>query len=184
MTRSHRHLLIGALALLAATALLAPATRSGATTPVAAPPLPDGDRDAWIGSVPLTWDALRGDVVLLNVWTYGCGNCSRSIPWLKQLHARFAGRDFEIVGVHSPEFAWEKRRSAVVDAVERHGIAYPVVMDNDLAYWSRLDNRYWPAFYLVDRQGRISARFVGETHAGDRQARAIEEAIERLLDAS
>ena len=153
---------------------------AGAVDGRAAPAL-DARPEVWINSAPLDWAALSGKVVLLNVWTYGCGNCKRSLPWLKSLRAQFAARGFEIVGVHSPEFDWERPRSAVAAAVTQHGIAWPVMLDDGLRYWDALGNRYWPAFYLVDRHGRIAGRFYGETHADDAQARHMERLIDRLL---
>lgn len=153
-----------------------------AQEPATAPSF-DPAPDVWISSTPLDWQQLRGKVVLLNVWTYGCGNCTRSLPWLKTVDARYQGRGFELIGIHSPEFAWEKPRTAVAAAVTLRGVDWPVMQDNELAYWRALGNRYWPAFYVVDRNGKIAGRFIGETHAGDDQARAIERLIETLLEA-
>ncbi|MBI5040878.1 MAG: redoxin family protein [Gammaproteobacteria bacterium] len=141
----------------------------------------DSARNVWINSEPLDWETLRGKVVLLNIWTYGCGNCKRSIPWLKSVYSRYGERGLQIVGVHSPEFAWEKPRQAVAAAVEHHGIAWPVMLDNGLGYWTALGNRYWPAFYIVDKQGRVAGYFFGETHAFDGRARTMERLIEKLL---
>lgn len=138
-------------------------------------------RDVWINSEPLDWAMLSGRVVLLNVWTYGCGNCKRSLPWLQSVRERFAARGFEIVGVHSPEFAWERPRPAVAAAVAHHGIGWPVMLDSGFHYWNALGNRYWPAFYIVDKHGRIAGYFYGETHAFDGRALAMERLIEKLL---
>ncbi|MBI5461415.1 MAG: redoxin family protein [Gammaproteobacteria bacterium] len=145
-------------------------------------PALDPHPDVWINSAPLDWPALEGKVVLLNVWTYGCGNCQRSLPWLSSVRAKYRLRGFEIVAVHSPEFPWERSRSAVAVAVEEHGIGWPVMLDNGLRYWTALGNRYWPAFYIVDRHGRIAGRFVGETHAYDGRAGSMERLIEKLLN--
>lgn len=135
----------------------------------------------WLNSPPLRREDLRGKVVLIDVWTFGCVNCYRSIPWLRKVESEFAGRPFQLVGIHSPEFAFEKHRDRLAAKIDEFKITYPVMMDNDLAYWHALRNRYWPAFYLVDKQGRLRFAHVGETHAGDPQARQIEREIERLL---
>ena len=137
--------------------------------------------DRWINSAPLTLDGLAGQVVLLDFWTFDCWNCYRSFPWLNGLEARYAGRDLTIVGIHTPEFDHEKIRSNVERKVREFGLHHPVMIDNDFSYWRAMNNQYWPAFYLLDRQGRIRAFFAGETHAGDRRAKAIEKAIDRLL---
>lgn len=147
----------------------------------AAPAFGRQDRADWINTEPLDWSRLHGKVVLLNVWTFGCSNCRGSLAWLKALYATYHEQGFEIVGIHSPEFAWEKPRPAVASAVREHGIEWPVMLDNDLKYWDALDNRYWPAFYLVDAKGRIAGRFVGETHAGDLQAGVVESLLAKLL---
>lgn len=145
------------------------------------PPFTETDQGAWLNSAPLDWKQLRGKVVLLNVWTFGCSNCRRSIPWLQSVYAAYSQQDFEIIGIHSPEFAWEKSRLAVKKAVSRHGIRWPVMLDNGLEYWRALGNRYWPAYYLVDRQGNAAGYFIGETHLDDPRANAIEARIEKLL---
>lgn len=146
-----------------------------------APAFTHQSADAWINSEPLSLTDLRGKVVLVDVWTFDCWNCYRSFPWLKTLEAHLADEPFQIIGVHSPEFEHERIRRNVVAKVEEFGLDHPVMIDNDFSYWRALDNHYWPAFYLIDKQGRLRARFVGETHAGDSQARRIEQAIHKLL---
>jgi thiol-disulfide isomerase/thioredoxin len=138
----------------------------------------DGD---WINSAPLRLADLRGRVVLLDFWTFDCWNCYRSIPWLKAVETRFAADGLRVVGVHTPEFEREKVRDNVLAKVREFGIGHPVMMDNDFSYWRAMGNRYWPAFYLLDRRGDIRAVFAGETHAGDSQAEKIEAVIARLL---
>jgi hypothetical protein len=86
-----------------------------------------------------------------------------------------------VVGVHTPEFAHERRRAEVEAAVKKHGLDYPHFLDNDMAYWRALDNQYWPATYLVDRRGRMRVRHVGEVHSGQQSGRELEAAIESLL---
>lgn len=137
--------------------------------------------DAWLNSPPLTVDALRGKVLLVDVWTFGCWNCYRSFPWLNAMEKRLADEDFRVIGIHSPEFAHEHEAAAVAAKIEKFELRHPVMLDNDFAYWRALENRYWPAFYLVDREGMIRHVHVGETHAGDAQAEQIEERIRALL---
>lgn len=149
--------------------------------PVNAPAFTHQSGEAWINSDPLTLADLRGRVLLLDVWTFDCWNCYRSFPWLKAMEARLKDKAFQIIGVHSPEFEHEKVRSNIVEKVEEFGLEHPVMIDNDFSYWRALGNRYWPAFYIIDKQGRLRAIFVGETHEGDAQAKRIEETITTLL---
>ncbi|MEZ5478450.1 MAG: redoxin domain-containing protein [Thiolinea sp.] len=163
------------------TGQLATAAGAAETDAVRAPEFTHSDARDWLNSQPLTLADLRGKVVLLDVWTFGCWNCYRSFPWLKAVEKQFAAADFTILGVHSPEFDHERDRAAVEAKVREFELQHPVMLDNDFSYWKALDNRYWPAFYLIDKQGQIRARFVGETHAGDRNALAMEAVITDLL---
>ncbi|MGB1110598.1 MAG: redoxin domain-containing protein [Gammaproteobacteria bacterium] len=149
--------------------------------PVPAPAFTGKTPDQWINSEPLTWTDLRGKVVLMDIWTFECWNCYRSFPWLNDLEARLKDQGLQVIGIHSPEFEREKDRDAVIAKKKEFDLKHPTMMDNDFSYWKALNNRYWPAFYLVDKQGRIRARYVGETHAGDSQAEAIEREIRALL---
>jgi glutathione peroxidase-family protein len=135
----------------------------------------------WINSKPLRIADLRGKVVLIDVWTFECWNCYRSFPWLKLVEKRYGPEGLWVIGVHSPEFDRERDREAVAAKAREFGLDHPVMIDNDFTYWGALGNRFWPAFYLVDRQGRIRYRFFGETHEGDPRARQIEDAVEKLL---
>ncbi len=135
----------------------------------------------WINSSPLRVEDLRGKVVLVDFWTYGCWNCYRSFPWLNAMEARLKDEDFIVIGVHTPEFDHERDRRKVAEKVEEFDLHHPVVIDNDSLYWRAMRNRYWPAFYVVDKRGRIRHRFVGETHEGTRRATTIEKAIVKLL---
>lgn len=135
----------------------------------------------WINSAPLKKADLRGKVVLLEVWAFDCRNCSRSAPWLNSLRQKWPGAQFVVVGVHTPEFEHEKDRTKLEKSMRRQGVRHAVMMDNDYAYWGSLHNRYWPTFYLADKTGVIRSVFIGETHAGDAQARAIEQQIAELL---
>ena len=139
------------------------------------------DPAAWINSPPLSVADLRGKVVLIDVWTFGCWNCYRSFPWLRSVEEKFAGQDFQVIGIHTPEFDREKERANVVKKVEEFMLHHPVMMDNNFAYWHSLRNRYWPAYYVVDKEGNIRGAFIGETHKGDRNAKKIEKLISKLL---
>ncbi len=135
----------------------------------------------WINSEPLTLAGLRGRVVLVEFWTYGCGNCRNTLPWLKAVHSRYRDKDLVVVSVHSPEFAQERDADNVRAVVERLGIEYAVMLDNDFSYWNAFENRYWPAFYLIDRQGRVHASAFGELHAGTARGARFEQSIRGLL---
>lgn len=135
----------------------------------------------WINSSPLRVEDLKGKVVLVDFWTYGCWNCYRSFPWLNAMEARLKDEDFVVIGVHTPEFEHEKDRSKVAQKVEEFDLHHPVVIDNESVYWRAMRNRYWPAFYVVDKQGRIRQKFIGETHEGTRRATTIEQTIVKLL---
>lgn len=135
----------------------------------------------WINAPPLTLNRMKGEVVLLDVWTFGCWNCYRSFPWLKDMEARLGPKGLKVIGIHSPEFEHERNGATVRAKAADFGLTHPIMLDNDFRYWKALNNRYWPAYYLIDRNGRIQARFVGETHKGTPQAQEIERIIEELL---
>jgi len=127
----------------------------------AAPPLiAEGP---WINSeTPLTMEDLRGRVVLVDFWTYSCINCVRTIPYLKEWHDRYGDKGLVIIGVHSPEFPFERNRANVEKAVKDLGVTWPVVLDNDFAQWHSYDNRFWPAHYFIDGEGNIRYFHFGE----------------------
>lgn len=137
--------------------------------------------DHWLNSKPLRLAEMRGKVILLNVWTFSCWNCYRSLPWLKSVQQKYGAQGLYIIGIHSPEFDRERNIANVVAAIKKHGVTYPNMIDNDFAYWRQLKNRYWPAFYLIDKQGRLRETMVGETHAGTPRAVTFEEQIRALL---
>ncbi len=146
-----------------------------------APEFTHHDPNDWINSQPLQLQELRGKVVLLDLWTFDCWNCYRSFPWLKSVEQRFGDSGFTVIGVHTPEFDHERVRANVVRKTREFALEHPVMMDNDYSYWKALHNRYWPTFYLIDKQGRLRARYVGETHRGERRAIDIEAKIAQLL---
>jgi cytochrome c biogenesis protein CcdA/thiol-disulfide isomerase/thioredoxin len=116
----------------------------------------------WLNSPPLTREQLKGKVVLIDFWTYSCINCIRSIPYVRAWAERYRDQGLVVIGVHSPEFAFEKDPGNVRKAVRDLGIRYPVALDNNLTIWRAFDNRYWPAHYLADAQGRIRYHHFGE----------------------
>jgi thiol-disulfide isomerase/thioredoxin len=151
----------------------------GVTTPElpvlgAAPEFRDTQR--WFNSPPLTMRGLRGRVVLVDFWTYTCINCLRTLPYVKAWDARYRARGLTIVGVHTPEFAFEKQASNVLRAIRDEGLRYPVVQDNEFGTWNAFTNQAWPAKYLVDARGRV--RYV---HLGEGEYRETEAAIRTLL---
>ena len=140
-------------------------------------PLPAlGGAVAWLNSPPLTREQLRGKVVLVDFWTYSCINCIRAVPHVKALYQRYAKDGLVVIGVHSPEFAFEKDLGNVRKAVADFGIRYPVAVDNDWTIWRAFSNRYWPAQYLADAKGRIRYH-----HFGEGGEAATEAAIRALL---
>ena len=133
----------------------------------------------WLNSEPLSLDALRGRVVLIDFWTYTCVNCIRTLPYLQSWHQRYADDGLVIVGVHTPEFEFEKRLDNVRQATIDEGVAWPVVQDNEFSVWRSYNNRYWPAKYLIDHTGVIRYRHFGEGKYGE-----TEEEIRKLLGES
>ncbi|HEY3961120.1 MAG TPA: cytochrome c biogenesis protein/redoxin, partial [Gaiellaceae bacterium] len=117
---------------------------------------------AWINSQPLTLSSLHGKVVLIDFWTYSCINCLRTLPHLKTWYSAYHRDGLDIIGVHTPEFAFEHVTSNVQAAVKRLGILYPVVQDNKYRTWDSYANEYWPAEYLIDKQGHVRYTSFGE----------------------
>jgi cytochrome c biogenesis protein CcdA/thiol-disulfide isomerase/thioredoxin len=118
----------------------------------------------WINSPPLKLADLKGKVVLVDFWTYSCINCLRTLPYLRAWYERYHAGGFEIVGVHAPEFDFEGRQENVEDAVKKYGVAWPVAMDNHFGTWRAYKNEYWPAHYLIDKEGRVVYTHFGEGH--------------------
>lgn len=130
----------------------------------------------WHNSEPLTMAELKGKVVLIDFWTYSCINCIRTLPYIQGYWDAFKDKPFVLVGVHTPEFVFEKSEKNVADAIARHGLTYPVVQDNDFGTWSAYANRYWPAKYLIDADG-----YIRYTHFGEGAYEETELAIRSLL---
>ena len=131
----------------------------------------------WINSQPLLMQELRGKVVLIDFWAYSCINCIRTLPFLQTWHERYADEGLVIVGVHTPEFEFEKVYDNVVQATKDMGVAWPVVQDNGRSVWDSYNNRFWPAKYLIDKDGVIQYRHFGEGRYAE-----TEQEIRRLLE--
>ncbi len=123
---------------------------------------PEITSSAWVNSEPQSLDSLRGKVVLVEFWTFGCFNCRNVEPQVTEWHQRYADQGLVVIGIHSPEFAFEKDVEAVRRYVKEHEIRYPVAIDNDFTNWKRFRNRYWPAMYLIDHRGGIRYVRIGE----------------------
>lgn len=163
--------------------MLPTATAAGRLEPVAARPLGTegifptlAGATEWINSDPLAPESLRGKVVLVDFWTYSCINCLRTLPYLRAWEQKYKDAGLVVLGVHAPEFAFEKRSSNVRKATKDLGIGFPVAVDNDFAIWRGFRNRAWPAFYFIDAQGRIRHHQFGEN-----QYEEAEQVIQQLL---
>ncbi|QSY92805.1 cytochrome c biogenesis protein DipZ [Rhizobium bangladeshense] len=135
----------------------------------------DGAVD-WLNSKPLTSEQLRGKVVLVDFWTYSCINCIRTIPYVRAWAEKYADQGLVVIGVHAPEFAFEKKSDNVKKAVGDFQIRYPVAIDNDYKIWRAFENSYWPAAYLIDANGQIRYH-----HFGEGNYSRTEKAIQDLL---
>jgi thiol-disulfide isomerase/thioredoxin len=183
MTASRRNLL-AAFVGLAAVAVAAPGFAGDANIPLrlaeahAAAPNFVGITK-WFNSAPLSIADLRGKVVLVDFWTYGCYNCVNTLPYVTKLYETYKDKGLVVVGIHTPEFPFERSAVNVQAALKRHGISYPVAQDNDSATWNAWRNQYWPAQYVVDQHGDIVF-----SHAGEGQYEEIERTVRRLLNAT
>ena len=138
---------------------------------------PELTNDIWLNvDAPLRLADLRGKVVIVEMWTFGCINCQHVIPSLKDWHSKFADQGLVIIGNHFPEFSYEEDLDNVKEAIAREGIEYAVAQDNDGATWRAYKNHYWPALYLIDKQGHL--RYV---HIGEGRYSETEENIQALL---
>lgn len=135
------------------------------------------DISGWINSDPLLMENMRGRVVLVDFWSYSCINCLRTLPYLNRWYATYKDKGFVVIGVHSPEFQFEHSKENVAAAIKRYGIHYPVALDNHFATWRAYSNSFWPTKYLIDQEGRIRFRQIGEGGYFE-----MENAIRKLLD--
>lgn len=120
------------------------------------------DISEWLNGSPLTVADLVGSVVLIQFWTFACINCQRTLPYIVKWHQEYAEQGLKVVGVHTPEFAFERDASNVKKALQQHQITYSVPLDNDFKTWKAYDNGYWPQLYLADRQGKLRYNHIGE----------------------
>ncbi|MCK1385975.1 thioredoxin family protein [Bradyrhizobium sp. 21] len=135
--------------------------------------------NTWFNSKPLNIADLRGKVVLVDFWTYGCVNCVNTLPHVTELYAKYKDKGLVVVGVHTPEFPFERSAANVQAALKRHGITYPVAQDNDSRTWNAYRNQYWPAQYIIDQNGKIVFQ-----HEGEGRYDEIDRTVGRLLNAS
>lgn len=152
-------------------------TATGATTLPIEGPLPSLDGAVqWLNSPPLSTQALKGKVVLVDFWTYSCINCLRTLPYVKAWAEKYRDQGLVVIGVHAPEFAFERDVDNVTRAMKKLGINYPVALDNDYTIWRAFNNQYWPAHYFADAQGRIRYHHFGEGNYAE-----SERVIQQLL---
>ncbi len=131
----------------------------------------------WINSEKInSMKELRGKVILVDFWTYSCFNCINTFPYVQAWHEKYAKDGLVVLGIHAPEFLFERKLDNVKQAVKKHGLTFPIALDNGFKLWRAYRNRYWPAFYLVDKNG-----VVRYTHFGEGRYRETEAAIVSLL---
>jgi thiol-disulfide isomerase/thioredoxin len=130
----------------------------------------------WINSEPLKMEDLRGKVVMVEFWTFGCWNCRNIEPYVKEWHDKYAKQGLVVIAVHSPEFSNEKEVDKVKTYVQENNIPYAVPIDNDFRIWRQYRNRYWPTLYVIDKKGTIQY-----TRIGEGAYEQTEETIQRLL---
>ncbi len=131
----------------------------------------------WHNLPPFTLASLKGKVVLIDFWTYSCINCIRTLPYMEGYWEKFKDSPFVLLGVHTPEFVFEKSEKNVANAIKRHGLTYPIAQDNDFGTWTAFENRYWPAKYLIDADG-----YIRYTHFGEGGYEETDLAIQSLLN--
>lgn len=153
--------IFAALALCIAIAGCTPGAQAG-STPVQAPAPEFTGIDRWFNSKPLTMQGLKGQVVLVEFWTYQCINCIHVMPHVNQWHKKYRDKGLVVIGVHTPEYDEEHDPGNVQAAMKRYGVEYAVAQDNGFHTWNAWGNGFWPALYLVDRNGRVVYRHFGE----------------------
>jgi thiol-disulfide isomerase/thioredoxin len=153
-----------ALALVAALLLRRPPAQAEAEPPAEkAPAAPEFARGTqWLQSKPLTLASLRGKVVVVHFWTFGCINCIHNYPAYKAWQEKYAGKGVTIIGIHTPEFEHEADVKRILAKAKQNGLKFPIAVDNDGQNWKAWKNRYWPSIYLIDKKGRVRHRWEGE----------------------
>jgi len=165
------------IAALSASAAVATGAQAATARDLGAAPEFSGINN-WLNSQPLTQQSLRGKVVLVDFWTFDCINCVRTLPYVKSWYEKYKDQGLVVVGVHTPEYPFERKTENVAAAIKRFGITYPVAQDNAYSTWRAYDNQYWPAAYLIDKKGRIVY-----THFGEGNYDVTEQKIRELLAA-
>lgn len=130
----------------------------------------------WLNSDPLTVAGLRGNVVMVQFWTFSCINCIRTLPYVTRWHQQYAAQGLQIIGIHTPEFAFERDINNIQRALEKYEITYPVPVDNEYETWKAYRNRFWPHLFLADRDG-----FLRYDHIGEGAYDETEQTIRQLL---
>jgi cytochrome c biogenesis protein CcdA/thiol-disulfide isomerase/thioredoxin len=174
MSGNNPAMMAGGAAMQGGSAMMSARDAGGGPATVTMPPL-DGATQ-WLNSAPLTAEGLRGKVVLIDFWTYSCINCVRALPYVRAWHEKYGDMGLVVIGVHSPEFAFEKSLRNVEREVRDLRITYPVAVDNDYTIWRAFSNQYWPAHYFVDAVGKVR-----HTHFGEGEYDASERVIQQLL---
>lgn len=132
---------------------------------------------AWINSGPINLDRLKGKVIGIEFWTHSCGNCDKAMPQMQKIYEKYGPKGFVLIGVHSPELETDKELEAIKAYVLANKLTFPIAVDNDMMTWQVYGQRYWPTLYLVDKQGRIRSRHIGEGGYG-----RIKREIDHLLN--
>lgn len=176
-----RFSLVLALALMACGGSARPPAGAGfaPSLPLRGARMPDFRASRWLGSRPLSREALAGRVVLVDFWEYTCVNCIRTLPYVQAWHERYRDAGLVVIGVHAPEFEFAKESHNVERGVREHGLTYPIALDNEFATWNAYDNHAWPAKYLFGADGRLVSAWVGEGRYPE-----VEAAIRAALVAS
>jgi thiol-disulfide isomerase/thioredoxin len=147
-----------------------------------APELPERSADEWLNSPPLKLADLRGQVVILHFWTFGCSNCRQNDSAYKAWQQKYSGKGVTMIAVHTPELAYERDLKRLKRSIEERGLKYPVVVDKDGQTWKAWDNHWWPSIYLIDKQGIARYRWDGELAWKGAKGKAImEKKIGELL---
>jgi thiol-disulfide isomerase/thioredoxin len=177
--------IFGVLALVLGVAFLLrrPPAQAEADTPTngkgSAPEFPPGTQ--WLQSKPLTLASLRGQVVVVHFWTFGCINCVHNYPVYKAWQEKYADKGVKIIGVHTPEFANEADVASIRAKARENGLKFPIAVDNDSRIWKTWENHYWPSIYLIDKKGRVRYHWDGELHLENAEGRPFVSHIDELL---